>query len=93
MDPNLFNWYLIFNRHEFEEFKIPSKMYSVILNGIGEKDILATRGNLLSIVYNSTMVSLDTGEDPQRPFLGPFFMDNIGIYQNENSDIFLGVLK
>lgn len=93
MDPNLFNWFLIFNRLEFDLTGLVSRKYSVTLDGIGDKDILVTRGNLLSMTYEGVMVSLDTNPPVDAPFTAPFIFDNLGMMQTTNGDVYLGVLK
>lgn len=93
MDPNDFNWFLIFNRNEFEELDLVSRTYSVILDGIGEKDILVTQGNLLSMVYDGVMVSLGDVGETELPFVAPFLFDGLGAMQTSNGDVYLGVPK
>ncbi|AEG42323.1 hypothetical protein BdPhPhi1402_gp26 [Bdellovibrio phage phi1402] len=93
MDPNLFNWFLIFNRVEFDETELVSRTYSVTLDGIGDKDILVTRGNILSMTYDGVMVGLDTDSPADAPFSAPFIFDNVGIMQTTNGDVYLGLPK
>lgn len=79
-------WYLIFNRAEFDALDLISKTYTVVLDGIGEKDVLVTKGNLYGITYEGIfLASLLNDENPVE-------MDGHAVYVNtETDDVYLGV--
>lgn len=87
MGPNDFNWFKIFNADEFTALGLVSRVYTVNLIGIGEKDILVTRGNYLSITYEGVM--LDIGMNERSPFI----FDGFAAYQAPSGNVFLGVPK
>lgn len=80
-----YTWFKIFNRTEFEALDLFSKTYTVILQGIGEKEILVTKGNGLGMLYEGVFLALDLNEK------NPFEFDDHAIYQDANDDIYLGI--
>lgn len=80
-----FTWFKIFNKAEFEALGLTSKKYTLILQGIGQKDILVTKGEGIGITYEGIFLSLKLND--QNPF--PF--DGYAIYEAANQDIYLGV--
>lgn len=47
----IFTWYKVFNRTEFLATGLVSRTYTLILTGIGQKSILVTKGELVSMLY------------------------------------------
>ena len=80
-----FDWYKIINKDEFEASGLVSKEVEAVLDGIGEKTILVTRGNLISLVVDGIMISVGLGG------ANPFVFGGYGVYLDSNSDIWLGV--
>ncbi len=77
--------YKIFNRTEFEATGLTSKTYTVNLDGIGEKDILVTKGELIGMLYEGVFLTLDLNG------ANPFEFDGFAIYEDENHDVHLGI--
>lgn len=82
----IYNWFKIFNLTEFEALGLVQKTYTVELEDIGEKDILVTKGNLVSILYEGTFLSIGVTAD------NPFEFEDLAIYLDVNNDVWLGVL-
>lgn len=82
----MYDWYKIFNLTEFMALNLVSRTYTLNLQDIGQKDILVTRGNLVSIVYNDVMVSLDLLDE------NPFEFEGFAIIKNPaTQDVYLGI--
>ena len=82
----VFDWYKIFNNAAFLATGLVSRTYTVDLQGIGQKEILATRGNLTSIVYDDVMLSINLNSK------NPFIFENRAVYMDESNDVWLGIL-
>jgi len=87
---NTYTWYKIFNLTEFLATELVSRVYKLLLNGIGEKDILVTRGNEVSIVYEDTFLPIGFAGD--NPYVRAGDDDTYAIYKDSNEDVWLGVL-
>lgn len=81
----IYDWYLIFNKAEFEALELPSKEYTLNLEDIGEKTILVTQGNFVSILYEGVFLPLEMNTK------NPFEFDGHAIYVDNNDDVYLGV--
>ncbi len=79
------NWFKIFNLTEFEALGLVSKTYTLDLSGVGEKEILVTKGNYVSILYDDVFLSLEMSEK------NPFVFENTIIYLDSANDVWLGV--
>ena len=82
----IYDWYLIFNRADFLNLGLPSRTYTQVLEGVGQKDILATSGELCGMLYEG--VFLPVGLNSKNPFE---FEDH-AVYVDENEDVWLGIL-
>jgi len=80
-----FTWFKIFNTAEFDALGLVSKTYTLFLDGIGEKDILVTKGNAYGLTYEGVFLSLNLND------LNPFPFDGYGVYVDDNDDVFLGI--
>lgn len=86
-----FKWYKIFNLTEFEATGLTSRTYTQFLFGVGQRDILVTKGNKVSMLY----------EDQFLPVLfedkNPYSKTDItseksyAVYKDENEDVWLGL--
>lgn len=81
----MFDWYRIFNVDEFDSQGLVSKTYRLELEGIGIKDILVTRGNLLGVTYEGVFMAVGLNDR------NPFAMDGFAVYRDNNQDVFLGI--
>lgn len=77
--------YKIFNKDEFDALGLCSKTYTFNLEGIGQKDILVTKGNLYGITYEGVFLLLDLNDK------NPFEFEGFAIYKDENNDVHLGI--
>ena len=82
----IFDWYKIFNLTSFLASGLVSRTYTVDLVGIGQKEIMATQGNLTSILYEDVMLSINLNSK------NPFIFENKGVYLDESNDVWLGIL-
>lgn len=81
-----YDWYKIFNEGEFEALDLVSKSYTLDLEDIGEKTILVTKGNYLSILYEGIFLSADLNDK------NPFAFDGHAIFRDsESGDVYLGI--
>lgn len=80
-----FTWFKIFNSDEFEATGLVSKTYTWFLEGIGQKDILVTKGVAIGMTYEGVFLSLNMSDE------NPFIFDGHAIYIDANNDVFLGI--
>lgn len=78
-------WFKIFNKTDFEATGLISRKYTYILEGIGQKDILVTKGIALGLTYEGVFLSLNLLEQ------NPFEFEGHAIYIDANNDVFLGI--
>lgn len=85
-------FYKIFNLDEFEALDLVSKTYTLILEGIGQKDILVTKGELVSILYEGIFLPINLND------INPFVKNGdtedelaYAVFINEDNDVFLGI--
>lgn len=77
--------YLIFNKDEFEALDLIQKTYTVNLPDLGEKDIIATNGNLLAITFEGVFLAININDK------NPFFKDGYAVFLDEDNDVYLGI--
>jgi hypothetical protein len=81
-----YNWFKIFNRTEFDALELTSKTYTLFLEGVGEKDILVTKGNYYGMTYEGIFLCLQMGD------VNPYVMDGHAAYLDEaTDDVYLGL--
>lgn len=80
-----YTWFLIFNLAEFIATDLGSKTYTLNLDGVGEKDILVTSGNLVSITYEGIVLSINLNTK------NPFEFEDHAVYVDDNDDVYLGI--
>jgi hypothetical protein len=81
----MYNWFKIFNRTEFLASGRVSRTYTLNLEGIGQKEILATFGNILGITYEGIFLTW-TEEG-----INPFTFGGHAIYVDAANDVYLGI--
>jgi len=79
-------WFKVINETEFLALDLPSKMVTLEMAGVGIKDILVTRGNRTSLLYEGIFLSLGLNDR------NPFVFDNVCAYKDTDNDIWIGVL-
>lgn len=80
-----YNWFQVFNRTEFEATRLASKNFRLFFQGIGEVEILVTRGAYTSILYDGVFLPIEMQD------VNPFEFDSHAIYVDLNDDVWLGV--
>lgn len=80
-----YNWYKIFNLTEFEALDLVSKEYEVELEDVGLTSVLVTKGNLVSMIYDGVILSLNINDR------NPFEFDGHACYIDASSDVYLGI--
>lgn len=81
----IFDWYKIINRGEFLASGLVSKEITMIMNGAGQKTILVTNGNAVSITIDGVFLSVGMNGS------NPFSFEGYGVYLDANDDIWLGM--
>lgn len=81
----MFTWYQIFNLSEFEALSLVSKEYTFNLENVGEKTILVTKGNGVSLTYEGIMLMINLNGK------NPFEFDDHAVYIDDNNNVFLGL--
>jgi hypothetical protein len=84
-----FDWFKLFNYDEFLALNLFSKTYQVVLEGIGQRDILVTRGNYVSVIYEDVFMSI-LFEDAN-PFTREGDAKTYAVYKDSNGDVHLGI--
>jgi len=79
-----FNWFKIFNKTEFLATGLVSRTLSLNLEGVGQKKILVTFGNLIGVAYEGVFLTLTEGGD------NPFIFEGHALYIDSNNDVFIG---
>lgn len=80
-----YNWYKIFNLAEFIATGLVSRKYTLELEDLGQKEILATNGNTISITYEGVMLAVNLNNK------NPFEFDGHAVYVSEAEDVYLGI--
>lgn len=80
-----YTWFKIFNTADFDATGLTSKTYTLNLEGIGEKDILVTKGVGYGITYEDIFLSLNLNDE------NPFAFEGHAIYVDANDDVYLGI--
>jgi len=82
-----YDWYYIFNLTEFEALDLVSRMYTPILENLGQKEILVTKGNYTSILYDDVFLPINLNDR------NPFAMGDYAVYLDSDSqNVFLGIV-
>jgi len=81
----MYQWFRVFNKTEFLALGLVSRNYILTLEGIGQKEILVTKGSEVGITYNGVFLLLGLNEN------NPFEFDGHAIYIDANDDVYLGI--
>lgn len=87
----LFDWYNLFSLTEFLAQGLISRTLHVNLDGIGQKDILVTRGNEISLIYEDVILPINFRD--QNPYNRAGSEKTYAVYQDSNNNIWLGIAK
>lgn len=81
----LYKWFKIFNETSFNATGLVSRAYTQVLQNIGQKSILVTRGETLGMTYEGVFLSLLDGETKVE-------FDGHAMYRDQpTGDIYLGI--
>lgn len=80
-------FYKIFHLQDFIDSGLVSRTIEVELEDIGLKEIMITRGNLISILYEGVFLSLDLNDKI------PFEFEDYAIYEHTDGYVYLGIDK
>jgi hypothetical protein len=80
-----YNWFNICNKDEFDSLDLYSKEYEVVLQDIGLKNILVTKGNYYSFLYEDIFLTYNLNSK------NPFVFGDYAIYLDANNDFWLGI--
>jgi hypothetical protein len=85
----IYDWYMLFSLPEFLATGLVSKTIDVVLDGVGEKEILVTRGNEIGIQYDDVFMMIDfEGRNPLS-VQGDLF--TYAVYKDSDHNIWLGI--
>ncbi len=79
------DWFKIFNLTDFTATGLISRTYTLVLEGIGQKDILVTKGELTGITYEGVFLGINLNNR------NPFGRDGYAVYLDANNDVWLGI--
>jgi hypothetical protein len=79
------NWYELFSLPEFLATGLVSRTLTFTLTGIGETEILITRGNKVGIVFQDTFLVIEEGGK------NPFVRGTCAVFKDDSENIWLGV--
>lgn len=86
-----FRWWLIFNQTEFLATGLVSRVYPTVLSELGLKDVLVTKGNLVSVTVDGVMLSLGLKADNPFVFGAAEGGTNKAVYLDESTgDVYYG---
>lgn len=81
----IYDWYNIVNKTEFEASGLVSQELELNLEGVGQKSILVTKGNLVSLVVDGIIISLGLSD------ANPFAFGGYAIYLDASNNVWLGI--
>lgn len=81
----IYKWFKIFNTAEFDALDLVSKTYTFILEGVGQKDILVTKGVTYGMTYEGVFLSLNMIDH------NPFEFDGHAIFIDGDDNVYLGI--
>lgn len=82
-----YNTYKIVNLDEFEATGLVSRTIQAVLSGIGLKNILVTKGNVLGITYEGVFLGLNLNGKNYMEFEG------YAIFLDDLNDVYLGIAQ
>ena len=80
-----YDWFKIFNKDEFEALDLVSKEYTFDFDGYGLKNLLVTKGNLLSVKIDDIFLSVNLNDK------NPFAMDQRAIFIDPDNNVYVGI--
>lgn len=80
-----YNWYNLFNYTEFQDTGLVSRTLSVNLEGIGDVEILITRGNTVAIQYEDAFLPVEFVDR------NPYVQGTYAVYLDGDNNVWLGI--
>lgn len=84
-----FDWYQLFNYMTFLNDGLVSRTLTVVLDGVGQRNILIVKGNEVSIVYED--VILPVLFENENPFISEGDLAHYAVYKDSDENIWLGI--
>lgn len=85
-----FDWFNIFNLDEFLALNICSRNLTLSLEDHGEKEVLITRGNEISITFEDVLMPISY--EDENPFVREGDGDiHYAVYKDSDNDVWLGI--
>lgn len=81
----MYNWYKLLNTSEFILADIPSRELTLELEDRGVKEIMVTRANYISILYEGIFLSVSIDGN------NPFVFEGHAAYIDSQQDLWLGI--
>lgn len=75
----------IINLDEFNALDLVSRNVSGLFGELGFKEVLVTKGNMVSILYEGVFLSINLNDK------NPFEFDGHSIFLDPNNDLWLGI--
>ncbi len=85
MSGTIYDWYKIFNLTDFEALGLVSRTYEFFLENVGQKTVLVTKGNLVSMTYGGVMLPVQFDDK------NPFEFEHRAVYIDDSNDVYLGI--
>lgn len=81
----VYDWYNVFSKTEFEATGLVARTYTFELEGVGQKDILVTKGNTVAMQYEDAFLPVS--------FLGrnPYEQGAYAVYIDSDQNVYLGL--
>jgi hypothetical protein len=80
-----YNAYKIFNLSEFEDTGLTSRKVTAFLSGLGQREVLITKGNLISVLFDGVFLSLDLND------ANPFEFEDRAVFLDPDGEVWVGV--
>ena len=80
----MYDWYEIFNLAEFNALGLESFLYTVYLEDKGLKEILVTKGNVVSVVVDNKFLPISFNNT------NPWDDEGIAVYMDADENIWVG---
>lgn len=80
----MFDWYSIFNLTDFLDTGLISKTYTLLLEDLGEKSFLITRGNVTSVVFEDQILPLQFNDN------NPYQREAYAVYVDSDNNVWFG---
>jgi len=79
--------YKLFNLTEFNALGLVSRKLTLFLGTLGQKEILITKGNLVSILYEGILLGINLNDKD------PFEFEDHAVFLDINDDVWLGIAE